>query len=125
LATELGRVQLSVTADSRLLAGIAGAVNHVAEAAGLAESARADLIAAVEDICEQAIQGAAPDQRHIEISLEPRADKVEVVLEFSNAAASKDPRVQGGEEAARLHVDSVSREKSGKQTRVTLTKKIA
>ena len=125
MTTELGRVQLSVTNDSRLLAGIAGAVNHVAEVAGLGESARADLIAAVEDICEEAMQGAPVDQRRIQITLMPLDGRIEIVMEFSSHAAAKDPRAQGREEAARLHVDSVSREHNGKDTRVTLTKKAA
>lgn len=125
MTTELGRVQLCVTDDPRLLAGIAGAVNHVAEAAGLGESARADLIAAVEDICEEAMQGAVPGQRRIQMTLAPLDGRIEIVIEFPSPAAAQNPRAQGREEAARLLVDSVSRENSGKQVRVTLTKKAA
>lgn len=123
LTTELGRIQLCLTGDGRLLAGIAGAVNHVAEAAGLEEKSRADLIAAVEDICEEAVASAPPGKAQIALTLEALPGAIQAVLEFPKPSAAK-PTPSAKEQAARRHLDSLNREANGDKTRVTLTKKI-
>src|ERR1017187_10638170 len=47
--TDGGKIEITLSGDSRLLAGGSGAVNHVAEAAGMDEPSRANLVAAIEE----------------------------------------------------------------------------
>jgi hypothetical protein len=116
-------VQLSTSSDPRLLAGLSGAVNHLAETAGLNERARAELVAAIEDACRDALSRAADKQR-IELLLEVWPGKIEAVLEYH--CASETPAEitwSAVQQALRLRLDSVRRESNSGITRLTLIKR--
>ncbi len=57
--TDNGKIEITLSSDPRLLAGVSGAVNNVAESAGMDESARANLVAAIEDACHAAFDQLA------------------------------------------------------------------
>jgi hypothetical protein len=116
----MGKVELSISGNSRLLVGVAGAVNHVGEAAGLGDKARGDLVAAVEQACHEALDQAADKQARVALSLEVLPGKIEAVLQYPTA-----PRAVGASERALLaKLDDVKREVNGNSTRLTLIKKI-
>jgi len=122
LASESGRIELIVSGDKRLVAGVTGAVNHVAGAAGLKESARAELIAAVEDACRAALDEVSNNGHHVHLSLDNPPGKIEIVLEYeATHAAAENSR---GDLAMRARVDSVVRESTKNGTRITLQKKV-
>ena len=81
----MGKVELSISGNSRLLVGVAGAVNHVGEAAGLGDKARGDLVAAVEQACHEALDQAADKQARVALSLEVLPGKIEAVLQYPTA----------------------------------------
>ena len=120
--SESGRIELTVSGDKRLVAGVAGAVNHVAEAAGLKESARAELVAAVEDACRAALDEVTNNGNHVQVILDNPPGKIEIVLEYKPThTAAENTR---GDLAMRARVDSVLREATKNGTRVTLQKKV-
>ena len=120
--SENGRIELTVTGDKRLVAGVAGAVNHVAEAAGLKESARAELVAAVEDACRAALDEVTNNGNRVQVILDNPPGKIEIVLEYKPThSAAENTR---GDLAMRTRVDSVVREATKNGTRVTLQKKV-
>ena len=120
--SESGRIELTVTGDKRLVAGVAGAVNHVAEAAGLKESARAELVAAVEDACRAALDEVTNNGNRVQVILDNPPGKIEIVLEYKpTQPAAENTR---GDLAMRTRVDSVVREATKNGTRVTLQKKV-
>lgn len=120
--SESGRIELTVTGDKRLVAGVAGAVNHVAEAAGLKESARAELVAAVEDACRAALDEMTNNGNRVQVILDNPPGKIEIVLEYKPThSAAENTR---GDLAMRARVDSVVREATKNGTRVTLQKKV-
>lgn len=122
MSTETGRVEISFTSDSRLLAGVAGAVNHVAEAAGLNEDARAELVAAVEDACQEALGQVGKESGNVELSVEAVDGKVEAVVEFKAAGGAAPAAARGKNAGPKL--DSVRRETNGGKTRIILSKKV-
>jgi len=122
LASELGRIELTVAGDKRLVAGVSGAVNHVAEAAGLKESARAELVAAVEDACRTALDEVSNNGNRVRVSLEMPPGKIEVVLEYTPTHEAK--QSSSADKTMKAKLDGVSREKTQTGTRVTLVKKI-
>jgi hypothetical protein len=122
LASETGRIELTVSGDKRLVAGVAGAVNHVAEAAGLKESARAELVAAVEDACRAALDEVSNNGNRVHLSLDNPPGKIEIVLEYKPTHdVSENAR---GDLAMRARLDSVVRESTKNGTRITLQKKV-
>jgi hypothetical protein len=123
LSTETGRVEICFTSDSRLLAGVAGAVNHVAEAAGLDENARAELVAAVEDACQEALAQVSKDNKSVALSVEALPDAVEAVLEFQSPAGSSTVPPSAGNKS-RHKLDSVRRENRDGNARIILSKKL-
>ena len=121
MASETGRIELTLTGDSRILAGVSGAVSHVAEAAGLKESARAELIAAVEDACKAALSEVSNNGNGVKMTVDQPLGKIEVVLEYKPVTAmSPDSRV---DLAIRAKMDGVMREATKNGTRLTLVKK--
>lgn len=122
MASETGRIELALTGDSRILAGVTGAVNHVAEAAGMKQSARADLIAAVEDACKMALSEVSNNGNRVNIILDQPPGKVEVILEYKPASPKQaDART---DLAMRAKMDGVLREATKSGTRLTLIKKV-
>jgi len=122
LDSESGRIELTVSGDKRLVAGVAGAVNHVAEAAGLKESARVELVAAVEDACRAALDEVTNNGNRVQVILDNPPGKIEIVLEYKPThSAAENTR---GDLAMRARVDSLVRESTKNGTRVTLQKKV-
>ena len=120
--SESGRIELTVSGDKRLVAGVAGAVNHVAEAAGLKESARVELVAAVEDACRAALDEVTNNGNRVQVILDNPPGKIEIVLEYKPThSAAENTR---GDLAMRARVDSLVRESTKNGTRVTLQKKV-
>ncbi|HET9400904.1 MAG TPA: hypothetical protein VFO34_08135 [Candidatus Acidoferrales bacterium] len=122
MASETGRIELILSGNSRILAGVTGAVNHVAEAAGMKESARSDLIAAVEDACRLAFKETSNNGNRVRITLDQPPGKIEVVLEYKPLHAA------GADSTAdlsmRSKMDGVLRESTKSGTRLTLVKKV-
>lgn len=119
--TETGRVELTLSRDPRLLAGVAGAVNHFAETAGMDESARASLVAAIEDACNEAFLQLPQSNASIAMSLESPPGCVEAVLIFRGAAA-KAERAEKIQRALRDRLDRVTRESESGAIRLILIK---
>ncbi len=96
-------------------------MNHVAEAAGLAENSRAELVAAVEDACHEALKQVSKDEHRVVLTVEALPGKVEAVLEFkpsSDAAAS----FAAKSNASGQKSESVRREIAGDRARIILSK---
>ena len=121
---ETGKVELTLSRDPRLLAGVAGAVNHFAETAGMDESARANLVAAIEDACNEAFVQLPKANASIEMSLESPPGAVETVLIFHGAAAQSE-RVEKIQRAVGGRLDRVARESESGTIRLTLIKNAA
>ena len=122
MLNDTGRVELIFTSDPRLLAGVSGAVNHVAEAAGFSETARAELVAAVEDACQEALKEVANAKENVRLTVEPSVDGVEAVLEFKPAGSAAQNSAAVPPQS-RLKLDSVRRETKGDRARIILSKK--
>jgi hypothetical protein len=123
LSTETGRVEICFPSDSRLLAGVAGAVNHVAEAVGLDEDARAQLVAAVEDACQEALAEVSKENNNVALSVDVLPDRIEAAVEFKSPSGAPQPSPSAGNKS-RHNLDSVRREAKDGNTRIILTKKI-
>jgi hypothetical protein len=88
--TETGKVEITLSSDPRLLAGVSGAVNHVAEAAGMDESSRANLVAAIEDACHAAFDQLPEDKSTIQLMLGSAGSHIDAVLMLKGSAAKSD-----------------------------------
>jgi hypothetical protein len=123
--TENGmRVEMTLSSDPRLLAGVSGAVNHVAEAAGMDESSRANLVAAIEDACHVAFDHLSEDDAPIRMSLGCTGGSVEVALTLRGSAAKGD-RPDKIQRALNGRIDKINREVRGDSVRIFLTKNIS
>jgi hypothetical protein len=122
--TETGRVELTLSSDPRLLAGISGAVNHVAEAAGMDESARANLVAGIEDACQAAFNQLPENESSIKMILGSAGGHVEVVLMLQGSAARGD-RPEKVQRALNGRIDKITREVRGDTVRISLVKNIS
>ncbi len=121
--TETGRVELTICRDPRLLAGVSAAVNHFAEALGLEEGARADLVAAFEDAFREFFGAASWDSKPAHMTIAAPTGKIEAVLLFrgENAKAEK------GEKICKMlagKFDSVRLESSADTIRLNLVKNL-
>jgi hypothetical protein len=118
------KIEMSLSSDPRLLAGVSGAVNHVAEVAGMDESARANLVAAIEDACNVAFDQLAEDEASIKMMLACSNGSVEVALTLEGSAARGD-RPEKIQRALNGRVDKINREVRGDSVRILLTKNIS
>ena len=107
-----------------MLAGISGAVNHVAEVAGMDESARANLVAAIEDACQAAFNQLAENESSIKMILGATGGQVEAVLLLQGSAAKGD-RLEKVQRALNGRIDKVTREVRGDTVRISLVKNIS
>jgi len=80
-------VAIRIQNDSRLLAGLGGAIAHCACAAGLCESAAANLRAAALGACEEAFRQMPDSHAALEIAITLYSDRLEVALSQPGAAA--------------------------------------
>lgn len=118
---ETGKVELTLSRDPRLMAGVSGAVNHFAETAGMDESVRAVLVAAIEDACNEAFQQFPKSDASVEMSLESPPGRVETVLIIHGAAAQSE-RAEKIQRALRDRIDRVARESNSGTIRLILVK---
>jgi hypothetical protein len=119
--TETGRVDLKFTKDSRILAGVSGAVTHMAEVAGMEESRRAELVAALEDALQAAFHGRFKDDSPVEMTLAAPAGHIEVVLTFHGDSADG-KRAKEIQVVLRDRLDRIALDVSGGTSRITLVK---
>jgi len=119
-----GKIEITLASDPRLLAGISGAVNNVAESAGMDELARANLVAAIEDACHAAFNQLAEDESSVKMILGAAGGHVEVVLLLQGSAAKGD-RPEKVQRALNGRIDKISREVRGDTVRISLVKNIS
>jgi hypothetical protein len=122
--TDNGKIEMTLSSDPRLLAGVSGAVNHVAEVAGMDESARANLVAAIEDACNVAFNGLSENSASIKMSLGCTGGSVEVALTLEGSAAKSD-RPEKIQRALNGRIDKINREVHGDSVRILLVKNIS
>ncbi len=121
--TETGRLDLVISSDPRLLAGVSAAVNHFAEAAGLDEGARANLVAAFEDAFHEVFGASSGNNTPVQMSIASPAGKIEAILLFRG----ENTKVEKGEKIRTLlagKLDSVALESSGDTIRLKLVKNL-
>lgn len=121
--TEIGKVELKFSGDSRILAGVSGAVNHLAEVAGMDEAGRATLVAAIEDACQEAFHLLSNGEALIEMSLATVNGRIEAVMTFHGVkgeagGAEKIQRTLSG------RIDRVTQDARGGTIRLTLVKNL-
>jgi uncharacterized protein (DUF2147 family) len=100
------------------------AVNHFAEAAGLDEGARANLVAAFDDAFHEVFGNPAKNSNPVQMSIAAPGGKIEAVLLFRGDHA----KAEKGEKIRSLlagKLDSVSLESSGDTICLKLVKKLS
>ncbi len=133
MPNDSGRVVLKLSNDPRLVAGVAGAVGHIAERAGLDAGAQADLVAAAEEALRQTFPLRADAGALLGVTIEDFPDRIEVTLEHQGhplpAAGLETFAVPGAEETGGLsglkllaRVDRVQYDTQGGVSRMTLIK---
>ncbi len=83
---EPSRLVLRLSRDPRLLAGVAGALAHIAERAGYDPRARADMAAAAEEVCRDTFPLLTEADPRLSVIIEDFADHIEVTLEHNGQA---------------------------------------
>jgi hypothetical protein len=122
--TDNPKIEMTLSSDPRLLAGMSGAVNHVAEVAGMDESARANLVAAIEDACHAAFDQLPENEASIKMILGSAGGHVEVGLLLQGSAAKGD-RPEKVQRALNGRIDKITREVRGDTVRIVLIKNIS
>ena len=82
MATEHNRIEVQMQNHPWLLSGLAGAVEHFAERAGLNEAGRRDLVEAVDQACGNTFPLLAGDDGSLRITIEDFVNRLEVTLEY-------------------------------------------
>ena len=135
VAGDPGRVVLKLSNDPRLMAGVSGAVEHMAERAGCDARACADLIVAAEEACRETFPLLPAADAQLAVTIEDFPDRVEVTFEYqgqTRPAAGLDTfAVPGAEEEGGLsgrkllaRVDRVQFDTQDATSRLTLVKYI-
>jgi hypothetical protein len=122
--TDGGKIEMTLSSDARLLAGVSGAVNHVAEAAGMDEAARANLVAAIEDACHVAFDQLKENEASIKMTLGCSGGHIEAVLTLQGSAAQV-ARTEKIQRALNGRIDKISCEARGDTSRLVLVKNIS
>jgi len=122
--TDNGKIELTLSSDPRLLAGVSGAVNHVAEVAGMDESARANLVAVIEDACHVAFDQLPEEEASIKMILGTVGGHIEATLMLQGSAA-KGERPEKIQRALNGRIDKINREVCGDTVRILLVKNIS
>lgn len=135
MAREIGRIELKLDRDARLTAGVTGALIHVAESAGLDAEAQANLAAAAEDACSEALRLLTAAAK-LNVTIKEFTDRIEVALEYQVQAVqvgretfplpAAEPVQPGGSSGRSLlgRVDRVLSNTHGGSSRTTLVKYI-
>ncbi len=120
------RVVLKLTRDARLVAGVGGAVGYFAEQAGLDAHARADLITATEEACQETFPLLTDADPILGVEIEGFPDRIEVTLEHQGPSNSTGAEGTGAGQVGRLRllsrVDRVQCDAEGGTSRMTLIK---
>ena len=135
VAGDPGRVVLKLSNDPRLMAGVSGAVEHMAERAGCDARACADLIVAAEEACRETFPLLPAADAQLAVTIEDFSDRVEVTFEYQGgglpAAGLHAFAVPGAEEEGELsgrkllaRVDRVQYDTQDGTSRLTLVKYI-
>ena len=127
-----GRAHLRVDNDPRLLAGLAGAVEHFAKQAQFAAEASAELVAAVEEACRETFPLLSDAHPELFVIFEVFPDRAEIILEHRGEALPSagldtflgDPDAPGGLTGLSIlsKVDRVQYNTEGGVSRTTLIK---
>jgi hypothetical protein len=122
--SETGKLELTVTGDPRLLAAVSAAVNHFAEAAGLDEGTRANLVAAFEDAFHEVFGNPGRNSNPVQMSIAAPKGKIEAMLLFrgDNAKPEKGEKIRA---LLAGKLDSVALESSGDTIRLKLVKNLS
>ena len=135
MATEHNRIEVQMQNHRWLFYGLAGAVDHFAERAGLSEAGRRDLVEAVDQACGNTFPLLAGEDDSLRITIEDFIDRLEVTLEYHGeplpAAGLETFAALGDEEGApgdltglalMARVDRVLYDTQGNTSRMTLVK---
>ena len=133
MATEVGRIELKLSSDQRLVAGVGGAVAHVAKRVGFDPGAQADLVAAAEEACRDTFPLLGNAKAQLGVTIDDFPDRVEVALEYrappgpapeSFAALEAEPTAGQGDHKLLVRVDHVRSGTQAGVSRMTLVKYI-
>jgi len=129
-----GRAHLRVDNDPRLLAGLAGAVEHFAKQANFAAEASADLIAAVEEACRETFPLLSEAHPELFVIFKAFPDRAEITIEHRGEELPSagldtflgDPSAPGGLTGLSIlsKVDRVQYNTEGGVSRTTLIKHV-
>jgi hypothetical protein len=84
--SEHSRTVLHLSRDDRLIAAVGGAVAHFAERAGLDDSARNLLTAALEDLCRQTLPLLNGNGEGMDVAIEDFDDRLQISVEHRGEA---------------------------------------
>jgi hypothetical protein len=87
VATESKTIRLQIDADSRLAAAAGGVARYLGDAAGLENSAVANLQSTIIIACQQAFENLDAQHPRLEVSLTRFEDRIEVALAHQGEAA--------------------------------------
>lgn len=121
MASESNRVVLRLGRDPRLVGAVGGAVGHFAERAGLDPQTQADLVAAAEELCRQALPLLTGLSSVLEAAVEDFHDRIEVTLAYQGETLSGAvSKIKGM--GLLMRVDRVLYDTKGGISRTTLVK---
>jgi len=118
--TETGRLELKVSGDPRLLAGVSAAIDHFAEASGLRQARRAEFIAAFEDALQEAFPCPESTSKPLCLTLALPAGQLDAILVLPNTAADAG-RAEAIQKKLSGKVGSVALENTPDAIRIHLT----
>lgn len=99
-------------------------MTHFAEAAGLDESAKANLVAAFEDVIREVLGAASRNSKPVQMSIASPSGKIEAIL-FFHGETSQAKKVEKLRSLLAGKLDSVSIESSGETIRLSLVKNLS
>jgi hypothetical protein len=135
VVTELKSFRVQIDADARLAAAVGGAARFLADAAGLEDSAVAQLQSSVVAACVEIFHSLTGEHPHLQVKLTGFADRIEVALSHHGDASPAEgldsiagfaARPGGGEARANpfVGVDRVQYETHDGESVTRLTKYI-
>ncbi len=133
MTADVGRIELKLSSDPRLVAGVGGAIGHVAERVGCDPGAQANLVAAAEEACRDTFPLLGSAGAQLGVTIEDFPDRVEVTLEYrgppgpapeSSAALEADAPAGRSGHKLLAHVDRLRCGTQGGVSHMTLVKYI-
>ncbi|MGH9776016.1 MAG: hypothetical protein ACRD50_13840 [Candidatus Acidiferrales bacterium] len=116
LTGEHSRTEIRLVGDPRLARGVAHIILHVGQRAGLASAVQREFAEAAESACCEEFHYLRGPDSTLKVTVEDFADRIEVLLERSGAAASSaKPNPLAG-------VDRIMHESRNGNSRTTLIK---